>query len=126
MENVMIKKHASLAATLLMAIAPAGGPIQDSPEGPAAPPQTTVTEIPLVPAPARKPFTNLIFVSPRTQLNVPQPTVVAAEPQRDVVCGMRLMPANPAVDRKMLVQPRLPKPNTDYKIRSLTPTVCRQ
>ena len=122
----MIKKHASLVATLLMALAPVGAPVPDKPQQPAAPPQTASAESPLVPGPSKKPFTNIIFVSPRAKLNISQPTLGASQLQPAVVCGMTLIPGNPAIDPKIVAQPRVPKPIVDYKIRSLTPSVCGQ
>jgi hypothetical protein len=124
----MINKQATLMATLLTAAALTAGGTQDRPEPPSAPaPQTTSTETPLIAPPARKPFTN-IFPVPRPRPNAPQPAdgivEVEIQPGPRVVCGMTLIPGNPAIDPKLIVQPRLQKPAVDSKIRSITPTVC--
>ena len=39
-----------------------------------------------------------------------------------VVCGMTLLPANPAIDPKMAVEPR--RDDTRYTIRAIEPPVC--
>jgi hypothetical protein len=123
----MINKQATLMATLLTAAALSAGGSQDRPGAPSAPPQTTSTETPLIAAPAKKPFTN-IFVVPRPRPNAAQSperiVEVESQPGPRVICGMTLLPGNPAIDPKLIVQPRLQKPAIEYKIRSITPTVC--
>jgi cell division septation protein DedD len=124
----MINKQATLMATLLTAAALGAAASQDRQEQHPAPSQTNSAESPLVAAPAKKPFTN-IFVSPRPRLNAPQPPegiveAVDAESRPRVVCGMTLLPGNPAIDPKLVVRPRPSTPTTDHRIRSMTPTVC--
>jgi hypothetical protein len=124
---MMINKQATLMATLLTAAVLTTGGSQDRPGPPSAPPQTTSTETPAIAPPAKKPFAN-IFAVPRPRPNPAQPAdrIVEAEiqPGARVVCGMTLLPGNPAIDPKVVVQPRLKKPAIESKIRSITPTVC--
>ena len=44
----------------------------------------------------------------------------AAKPQ--VVCGMKIIPADPAIDPKMLVKPQAD--GIDYKLRTVDPPIC--
>jgi hypothetical protein len=123
----MINKQATLMATLLTAAALSAGGGQDRLGAPSPPPQTTSTETPLIAAPGKKPFTN-IFVVPRPRPNAAQSperiVEVEIQPGPRVICGMTILPGNPMIDPKSIVQPRLQKRAVESKIRSITPTVC--
>ena len=67
------------------------------------------------PAPAN-PYTKL-FQLPKGLVD-PRP----AERKPKVVCGMTIIPADPKIDPKMVVQ--RPFDGVDYKIRTIDPPVC--
>jgi hypothetical protein len=76
------------------------------------------------PAPEKDPFKRL-FVVPPAQDGGAQPDARLTGGQPRVVCGMTLVPAKPEVDPKM-VRPREPEPNREYKIRTISPRICRE
>jgi hypothetical protein len=55
----------------------------------------------------------------RLQQDRPRPEVV---PKERIVCGTKVIQADPAIDPKMAVQ--VPADNTDFKIRRIEPRVC--
>jgi hypothetical protein len=88
----------------------------------------------LVP-PGKHPFDDLFF-SPRTQKQRqtpgrPQmPDMTRSAPQSAdarprIVCGMTVVPVNPGADPKMVLRPK-PDSNVEYKIRVISPRICRE
>jgi hypothetical protein len=86
--------------------------------GPRATPQPS----PSLAAPSKNPFSG-IFVVPEVPRTLAQPLRSTEKPR--VVCGMVVVPTNPNLDPKMIVD-LPPKPDVEYKIRVLTPKVCRE
>jgi hypothetical protein len=72
--------------------------------------------------PSKNPFSG-IFVVPEVPRSLTEPLRSTEKPR--VVCGMVVVPAIPDLDPKMILD-LPPKPNVDYKIRVLTPKVCRE
>ena len=74
-------------------------------------------------APTKDPFSG-IFAAPEVPRRLPQLIRPTEKPAR-VVCGMVVVPADPNLDPKMVLDlPR--KPNVEYKMRVVTPQVCRE
>jgi hypothetical protein len=69
--------------------------------------------------PPKPPVT--LFQVPRVETPAAAP---AAKPRPDVVCGMKIIRANPQIDPKMRVQP--PRTDTVFTIRIKKPPVCAQ
>lgn len=93
-------------------------------------PQNGVTLNRPAPAPAKRPFSRLFFLpgqtDPSTIPGLARPRTVgipaAAAPQPTVVCGMRLVPIDPAVDAGMR---RLAPASPRGTIRAVEPSMCR-
>lgn len=49
----------------------------------------------------------------------------SADAQPRIVCGMIVVPVNPGADPKMVVSPK-PDSKVEYKIRVVSPRVCRE
>ncbi len=78
---------------------------------------------PIKPRPEKNPYRNLFDDSgrarhPTATMNVPAP----APPKPVVVCGMRIIPADPRVDSKIRVAPPT---GVEHSMRTVTPSVCR-
>ena len=83
----------------------------------------------LVP-PGKDPF-GKIFLSPPTQdRRIPghpemRDMTRSSDAQPRVVCGMTVVPVTPHADPKMVLTPK-PDSNVEYKIRVISPRVCRE
>lgn len=65
------------------------------------------------------PYKTLFDAQPRINGEVAEP----AKPTPKVVCGMLLIPTDPAIDPKMLITP--PKdPKVEHSIRAIDPPIC--
>lgn len=78
---------------------------------------------PLLAAPARDPFRE-IFVVPQLPRTPAQPLLRSTQKPR-VVCGTVVVPANPNLDPKMILD-LPPKPNVEHKMRVLSSQICRE
>jgi hypothetical protein len=84
----------------------------------------------LVP-PGKDLFGNIFFIGPPTQdrripghpqtRDMTRPT----DTQPRIVCGMTIVPVTPAADPKFVVSAK-PDSNVQYKMRVLSPRVCRE
>ena len=79
---------------------------------------------PLLVSQGKNPFGN-IFIRPGTQPDVSRSAGPSGDPQPRIICGMIVVPVNPAADPKMVVSPK-PASKVEYKIRVLSPRVCRE
>jgi hypothetical protein len=78
--------------------------------------QRFATQRPSPNDPYKKLFEPQASVAPRA----PEQTGTTAKPR--VVCGMTMIPADPAIDPKILVP--LPAVGIDYKLRTIDPAIC--
>ena len=76
-------------------------------------------------APARPaPYKKLFQLQPLEEVARAQRREKAARPAAPrVVCGMTLIPVDPAIDPKMLVEPK--NGDTRYTIRAIEPPICK-
>ena len=79
---------------------------------------------PLLVSPGKNPFGN-IFIRPGTQPDAPRPAAPSRDAHPRIVCGMTIVPVTPAVDPKMVLPPK-PDSKVEYKIRVVSPRVCRE
>ena len=127
----MTKMHVALIAAALMV--PSGhAAAQDQHGTSAAGPSLRHDSTPLVAPPSKRPFSNIFIaprLDPRGRQRSSQPRIAEAEPlpgaRPRVVCGMTLLPTAPDLDTKMAVQ-RPQRPDVEYKLRAMTPPVCRE
>ena len=88
----------------------------------------------LVP-PGKDPFDN-IFISPRTQAerripghpqmsDMTRSAAQSSDARPRIVCGMTVVPVNPGADPKMVLRLK-PDSKVEYKIRVISPRVCRE
>jgi hypothetical protein len=84
----------------------------------------------LVP-PGKDKFGNL-FISPGTQTDrrIPRHPQMrdmtrSNDAQPRIVCGMTVVPVTPDADPKMVMSPK-PDSNVEYKIRVVSPRICRE
>jgi hypothetical protein len=118
---IMMRMHAA-AVVGALGIASAHVAVQE----PAAPEPPTSETTQLLPAPSKNAYRHLFAMPPAPQnLQGLTARVRSVDAQPRVVCGMTLVPAKPDLDPKMVHQ-RPPEPNVDYKIRALTPRICRE
>ena len=76
------------------------------------------------PRPDNNPFGKLFGAKPTPKVSPPaRPTRPSAE-KPTVVCGMRLFPADPAVDPKIRVN--VARSDIHFTMRSVSPPVCRK
>ena len=76
------------------------------------------------PAPSRPtPYNKLFQLQPLEQVARAQREAAARLTAPRVVCGMTLIPVDPAIDPKMVIQPKAG--DTRYTIRAIEPPICR-
>jgi hypothetical protein len=84
----------------------------------------------LVP-PGKDPFSNITFIPLPTGRNMTSPqgrdTIgrLSDDARPRIVCGMTVVPVNPDVDSKMVMTPK-PDSKVEYKMRTVSPRVCRE
>jgi hypothetical protein len=79
-------------------------------------------QAPLTPTPEKSPYRNLFADHLRPQPAVPTGEMRAPAPQPPVVvCGMRMIPADPTIDPKIRVRPPA---GVEHSLRTVTPSVC--
>ena len=84
----------------------------------------------LVP-PGKDLFGNILFIGPPTQdRRIPghpqtREMTRSTDVQPRIVCGMIVVPVTPDADPKIVVSPK-PDSNVQYKMRVLSPRVCRE
>lgn len=118
----MIKMQVALIVGVI-GLTPAHASMRGLQESRISQPSAAIPASPLLAVPTKNPFSG-IFVVPHAQRVLPQPALRTKKPPR-VVCGMVLVPANPNLDPKMILD-LPPKPDVENKIRVLTPKVCRE
>jgi hypothetical protein len=79
-----------------------------------------------VPEHGKDPFARVFLVetlvTPDVMTQAPPPTVPAREATERVVCGMRLIPTDPTLDRGMVHRPE--RPGAEPAARRIHPTAC--
>jgi hypothetical protein len=87
-----------------------------------APPQATTKFGAL--RPAKSPYRQLFQAQTALEAAVAQQVQQAPKslPKPRVVCGMTMIPGDPSIDPKMLVQPK--SDGTKYTIRAIEPPIC--
>ena len=106
-------RQALIVSMMLLVAGPAFG-------GQSAAPSTAARFGALRPAPAN-PYRQLFDA--RQLLKSAVEDAQISSPQRKVVCGMLIVPADPNVDPKIAVPPNK-APGVEFKIRVMEPPVC--
>jgi hypothetical protein len=83
----------------------------------------------LVP-PGKDPYGNIFFSGPRSDLTFQRAQgdtfARPSDPARPrIVCGMTVVPVKPDSDPKMVRSPK-PDSNVEYKMRVVSPRICRE
>jgi hypothetical protein len=117
----MTKMHVALIVGII-GLTPAHASMHGRQDRDVSGPRPSSQPSPSLAAPSKNPFSG-IFVVPEVPRILAQPVRSTEKPR--VVCGMVVVPAIPDLDPKMILD-LPPQPNVDYKIRVLTPKVCRE